>query len=111
MRLIEVAGQRRRGESFTATVRRDRTLNPCGNGGIETDVMSNEGVFSPSCPSCGKQMTLARTAPPVGAPTGLRTYRCVACGVSETRTERQERPPDEDAAKRRRAPLSGGREP
>jgi len=69
--------------------------------------MSNEGAFSPSCPSCGKQMTLARTAPPVGAPTGLRTYRCVACGVSETRTERQERPPDEDAAKRRRAPLSG----
>ena len=46
--------------------------------------MTHERTQTPSCPSCGKPMLLARIIPGIGGLPELRVYSCRQCGVSLT---------------------------
>jgi ribosomal protein L37AE/L43A len=46
--------------------------------------VGNPIIDRPACPSCGRPMHLARTAPRTDGLADLRIYRCGECGVSLT---------------------------
>jgi len=46
--------------------------------------VGNAITTGPACPSCGRSMHLARSAPRPEGLSDLRVYRCGECGVSLT---------------------------
>jgi hypothetical protein len=46
--------------------------------------VGNPIIDRPACPSCGRSMHLARTAPRTDGLSDMRIYRCGECGVSLT---------------------------